>query len=192
VHINRLLGITCIAALVGCSDSTGPNNNGAGVGFNFTGSATGSGTFSASGTMASSSANLNNQSAAAAAQNADFDSFDVLGVKARGSSRYDLALVQTARLTPGTTDIDQNCDSSTTNCAGFGFLTNVNFTTQDFDLVCGLVDGSITVTEVTNDRVKGTFSGSGICIDQATNISTFTTTNGNFDTPIVADLPQAP
>jgi hypothetical protein len=183
-----------LALLAACpGDSTGPSENSGAFTFNFAGSAVGTGSFSVSGVMPASAAQLNNADAAAGAQNSSQASFDVLGVNALGGNQYDVAVLQTGRLTVGSTDIDvQNCNPQTEPCAEFAYFTNGNFTAHTFDQACVLASGTVTVTEVTTTRVHGTFAGSGVCSDQNQTITTITTTSGTFNVPLVAEIPASP
>jgi hypothetical protein len=193
VHIKRYLPLSLLAFLAACpGDSTSPGDSSA-FSFNYSGSGVGTGAFSASGVMPASASSLNNQDAAGAAQNPDFDSYEVLAVHARGSDAYDIAGIQTGRLTVGSTDLDAGCNPQTTNCAEIVFAKNGHFVSATLDQICVLATGTVTVTEVTATRLKGNFAGVGGCVDdQGQNPTTITVTSGSFDVAIASQIPELP
>ena len=191
MRIHRLLPLTLIAFLAACpGDSTSPGAT-ASLSFNYSGSAVGTGTFSATGSMPASASSLNNQDAAGSAQNPTYQSYDVVAAHARGADKYDIAAIQTGRLTVGSTDITDTCNPQTTNCAEVAFIQNGGFVSQTVDHVCALVSGTVTVSEVTATRLKGSFAGLGGCVDGAgQNPTSITVTSGTFDVAITSQIPH--
>jgi hypothetical protein len=193
VHIKRYLPLSLFVFFAACpGDSTSPGDSSS-FSFNYSGSGVGTGAFSASGTMPANASSLNNHDAAGAAQSADFDSYEVLAAHARGSGAYDIGGILTGRLTAGSTDLDASCDPQTTNCAEVLFIKNGSFTGVTLDQFCVLATGTVTVTEVTATRLKGTFGGIGGCVDdQGQNPTSITVTNGTFDVAIASQIPDLP
>ena len=85
----------------------------------------------------------------------------------------------------GTATIDfDNCSASV--CSTVFFLLGLNNgTTFTFLQDCYLQSGTITITEVTSTRIRGTFSGAGTCSSSTGTQTSFTVTNGTFDVAIV-------
>jgi hypothetical protein len=193
VQIKRVLIASAVVLSAACSDSTSPDSNAGALSFSFTGS--GGGTFNVSGVYPTAAAQLGNANAAAGTKDTQHGTFQVAGVRAQSGGQYDLALLQISRLTVGTATIDANaCDptdpATGSTCAGFIFITSLSNADSDFDLVCLLGTGTITLTSVTDTHIQGTFSGAGLCTDNTTNptFTPFDVTGGSFDVKLIAEL----
>jgi hypothetical protein len=193
VKIKQFLPLTLAVFLAACpGDSTSPGDT-ASFSFNYSGSGVGTGAFSASGTMPASASSLANHDAAGSARNPAHDSYDVVAVHARGSDKYDIAGIQTGRLTVGSTDLDAGCDPQTSNCAEVLFIKNGGFGAVTADQICALASGTVTISEVTATRLKGSFAGLGVCTDdQGQNPTSITVTSGSFDVAITSEIPHPP
>ena len=174
------------AVLIGalsCSDATGPDIRGT-VTFTYTGA--GGGTFSASGDAPALIAPPTGTSWAVGYVQAG-ESF-VGGSTPRSGGLVDLAIVRLERTTPGSESIDPTCNiDGSASCTGMVLFLNFNGNGDTGDFFCGLTSGTIVLTEVSSSRARGTFSGSGNCVDgTGGNPSVFTVSNGAFDVALVA------
>ena len=153
------------------------------------------GGFSASGGLPTSQTEQNTRAWAAAFRNTQSTSQEI-GVVAsspRANGRIDLAVVAFDRNSPGTSTIDvENCSANT--CPAVAFWYNLSESqTATGEVICGVESGTMTLATVTATRVTGSFSGTGTCtsLDNFTTTTTFTITNGVFDTPLLTDGPVA-
>jgi hypothetical protein len=99
-----------------------------------------------------------------------------MGFVRRSATRGDVGFVAVYSLTPGTHSI-------TSGDADFEFWVNTTATVSDYDRICWLEEGSVTVTSITTQRIQGTFSGQGVCFTNGDE-DPFTVSNGQFDTPV--------
>ena len=106
----------------------------------------------------------------------------------RSGGLVDLAILRLERTTPGSESIDPACNiDGSTSCTGMDFYLNFNGNGDTGDFFCSLTSGTIVLTEVTSSRAKGTFSGSGNCVDGTGGASEgFSVSNGAFDVALVA------
>jgi hypothetical protein len=102
------------------------------------------------------------------------------------NNRYDHTLLAIHGSAPGTYAINGDCGEE--DCTGvlvfFGMETGDD---ADFDRMCTLSSGSITVASASNGRARGSFSGEGTCIGFAGDemmLESFSVRNGQFDTPL--------
>ena len=112
----------------------------------------------------------------------------VLGASPKASSVWDQILLRVTRVTVGTTTIKTTCIPLTI-CGGTGIQfeldANHAYTTTVSAYVCGILDGSITITTISDRHVTGTFSGTGVC-NAGNNAQTpFSVANGAFDVGII-------
>ena len=90
---------------------------------------------------------------------------------------------------PGTYALDRNCNHDTPTSCALGMLAfDYNWNTSEHrpDPYYLLVSGTITVTSIDADHVRGTFQVGGV--RQAAGSATVSLTNGSFDVPIVRAL----
>ena len=172
-----LVSIVLLGALA-CSDSAGPGQGS--VAFTYTGA--GGGNFSASGDAAFTTGT---SWAAGFVQTGETH---VGASNPRSGGLVDLAILRLERTTPGSESIDPACNiDGSTSCTGMDFYLNFNGNGDTGDFFCGLTSGTIVLTEVTSSRAKGTFSGSGNCVDGTGGASEgFSVSNGAFDVALVA------
>ncbi len=85
-------------------------------------------------------------------------------------------LLTILRVTPGS-------ESPVTGCIVLCNMLNVTFDqgSPTNNVFCGVTSGTFTITEISASRVKGTFSGSGTCSQNAGPGTAFTVTDGTFD-----------
>ena len=172
-----LVSIVLLGALA-CSDSAGPGQGS--VSFTYTGA--GGGNFSASGDAAFTTGT---SWAAGFVQRGETH---VGASNPRSGGLVDLAILRLERTTPGSESIDPACNiDGSTSCTGMDFYLNFNGDGDTRDFGCALTSGTIVLTQVSSSRAKGTFSGSGICVDGTGGGSEgFSVSNGAFDVALVA------
>lgn len=100
----------------------------------------------------------------------------------RGGGRADWMTVPLPQLTRGSLPISSDC-TAVYECAqvgvGFGMT---NFHGQAAEHGCALVSGTMRPAEITDDRARGDFSGSGWCITADGEMEEgFRITGGTFD-----------
>jgi hypothetical protein len=183
VNSRRLLIVTSLSLLAGCgSDKAGGPTGLAGqLTFNYSGAL--SGTFNVTGQMPASQSQMETTSWATGeiiASGADAGTY-IIAATPRTASTHDFLYIQANRTNAGTATIDfDNCtvDPCSTVFVIFGFQ---NGTGTGYLQDCYLQTGTITITEVTSTRVKGTFSGAGLCFSSTGTQTAWTVTNGTFD-----------
>ena len=183
----RLLLAASLVLFAGCkSDSTGPGLSGT-MSFTFSGGI--SGTFSASGTLPATIPEQVASPWAAGELNPTDGGVYVEGLLPKTATTHDLALLFIHRTTVGTDNISASCSS---NCSMLGFLFGQprNFAGPPIQ-ACDIITGTITITEISSTRVKGTFSGTGTCIDAPVvgNTTSFVVSGGTFDVAFVSAVP---
>jgi hypothetical protein len=182
--MRRIIAVS-LAALIGCSDSTGPGDPGT-ITFTFAG-----GTFTVTGVApAAGSTPPENTSATAGSVDAVAGHTAILGLKALGNDHHDLLHIAIHRNTVGTSPVDAECDPSpeSSDCTGMIFAPSFDDETATYT-VCTLESGTFTITELSSGRIKGTFSGSGACVIYSGGeplYTLFTVTNGTFNVGRVA------
>jgi hypothetical protein len=191
--IRRLLPVVAVLMLAACGDDdpSGPGNVSGSMSFTFTGA--GGGTFTASGAAPAVAANVGNASFSAGFRDEGATQVGVMGVRARGAGRYDMMLLGISRLTVGSVSVEADCDPSAgDDCSGFAFFVNISEADEEFDFLCVATTGSLSITSISNTRAEGTFTGSGSCVNEAFQLSSFTVVSGEFDVALLAEsqLPQ--
>jgi hypothetical protein len=165
----RLPLLAAALLAVGCDsrDPVAPVGEGGTMSFAFSGSP--SGNFSATGPFTEESN--------AWARGRRFGThFDVFGLVRRSATRGDVGMVAVYSLSPGTYSI-ANGD------ADLEFWVNSTATVSDYDRICWLEEGSVTMTSITTQRVQGTFSGQGVCFTNGDE-TPFAVSNGQFNAPV--------
>ena len=172
-----LVSIVLLGALA-CSDSAGPGHGS--VAFTYTGA--GGGHYSASGDAAFTTGT---SWAAGFVQTGETH---VGASNPRSGVLMDLVILRAERTTPGSESIDPACNiDGSASCTGMDFYLNFNGDGDTRDFGCALTSGTIVLTEVTSIRAKGTFSGTGSCVDgTGGSPEGFSVSNGAFDVALVA------
>jgi hypothetical protein len=176
-----VIALVVLSAL-SCSDSSGPEIRGT-LAFTYTGA--GGGTYSASGDAPALPAPTGTSWAAGYVRaNESF----FAGSTPRSGVLIDLAMLRAERTTPGSENIDPACNiDGSTSCTGMDFYLNFNGDGDTGDFFCTLTSGTIVLTQVSSSRAKGTFSGSGSCVDGTGGGSeAFEVSNGAFDVALIA------
>jgi len=171
------VSIVLLGALA-CSDSAGPGHGS--LSFAYTGA--GGGNFSASGDAAFTTGT------SWAAGFLRTGETHVGAANPRSGVLIDLAILRLERTTPGSESIDPACNiDGSTACTGMDFYLNFNGDGDTRDFGCALTSGTIVLTEISSSRAKGTFSGTGMCVDGTGGASeAFSVSNGAFDVALVA------
>lgn len=187
VKTQRLLLVASLVLLAGCGSDKVTAVTGFNGALSFTYSSPGavSGTFNATGAFNP----VTMETAAWAAGERDEPNGELLVGSAvpRNSSSHDFVGMSTGRLTTGSSTISISC---TSNCAYVTFIFGNNNAGSGYLFACDLETGTVTVTEISSARAKGTFSGTGTCFASgASSGSTMTVTNGSFDVALITNVP---
>lgn len=180
--MKRVFLASVLLSLLAC-DSTEPSAAGS-MSFTYTGA--GGGTFSAAGNAPSFTAPSTSTSWAVGYT--DAGETYVAASKPRTGGLIDMAILRIQRTTAGSEPIDPTCDvDGVAACSGLMFALNFNGNGDSGDFFCFLSSGTVVVTEISESRIKGTFSGSGSCAAGAGGTpAAFTVTGGTFDVARVA------
>ena len=181
----RLLAAATLALFVGCKDSTAPANPEGSFSFTYSGGI--SGDFDVTGAMPSTPGAQETSSWAAGEVVAGGTNAGiyVVAMTPRTSTTHDFVVLIANRTNAGAATIDfDNCTAAVCSTVDFVFgIANGNGT--GFLQICYLQTGTITITEVTETHLRGTFSGAGTCTAPSQTETSLTVTNGTFDVPIV-------
>ena len=183
--VKGLLLLAAMVAVVSCSETSGPTNLGT-ITFTFTGA--GGGTFTASGPSIplEGSAPTTSSWTVGVVDEAQGQTVVVASVPA-ASGLVDFVAISLDRATTGAEPLDAACNIDGDVCTGMVFFRNFNPDGDAMDIGCGLTTGSVVIAEITSSRLKGTFSGSGECVEfDGFTTTPFTVTNGSFDVARVA------
>jgi hypothetical protein len=186
-----LFAVTFAAA---CSDKdpAGPEASfpSGSVSFSYSLDEVSAGTFSASGALRQRSANEIDHATFAAAALSGRE-LGVMAFKAGANNRGDMFILAASNVTgPRTIQINDEClDGTNSACAGVVLLTNTSLANGDdeYDHMCFLASGSITISSIANKRAQGTFSGEGVCLNSE-DVIEFTVSGGTFDAPVIDGL----
>lgn len=185
IHRIRILfpSLALLAACGGDGPTTVTAFDGA-LSFTYTGG--NAGTFSASGSLPTSASGQATASWAAAQASATSE-MAVVAFTPRNATTHDEVGIFIQRNTVGTETVNSSCSF---NCNGLDIVIGVANGGSTFTATCFLTAGSIAITEKSATRMKGTFSGTGMCMTSAgASQGAWTVTNGTFDVPILDDVP---
>jgi hypothetical protein len=173
-----------LSLLAGCGGDKASGPTGLAGALSFTYSGALSGTFNVTGQMPAGQSQMETTSWATGeiiASGTDAGTYVIAATPRTAGSTHDFLYIQADRTNTGTSTIDfDNCTANvcSTVFVIFGFQ---NGTGTGYLQDCYLQTGTITITEVTATRVKGTFSGTGLCFSQIGAQTSWTVTNGTFD-----------
>lgn len=182
-------------AACGSDKTTGVNGAVSGsVSFNYSGGG-GAGSYSATGSIASnaSSQTANTTQWAAAYKDNTDGSVNIGANKPHTSTASDFFAIVIAGQAVGNYTINPDCSpTSTTACTDVVLILDSNNSTSDFGYVCVLASGTVNITSISGTNVQGTFSGTGSCVLGTSPFTetTWTVTNGSFNTPLLATPPS--
>jgi hypothetical protein len=181
----RLVIGASLVLLAGCKDSNSPTGFQGTVSFSYSGAI--SGNFSATGAMPASQSQWETSSWAAGEVSTTDGVTYVVSVSPRSATTNDFAFFYAERITTGSSDFSVNCS---TNCAYGTFEFGVqNVTGNSWLQSCTMVSGTVTITEVSSTRIKGTFSGTAECFAPGSSVpQSLTIANGSFDVARMSDL----
>jgi hypothetical protein len=189
MKLRALVALSAIA-LAGCGDSTEPDAST--LSFTYTGAGSASATnFSVSGIIPPNLSQMNSLGTtawAAGGVEPTFNYSSIFGVSPVNSTTWDITGIGVTRKTVGTSPIDPNCDSEATDCTGVFLFLGFETDGDNFEWICGLTSGSVTITSISDTRMAGTFSGSGVCTDVNFVDTPFAITNGKFDVLLSSQL----
>ena len=183
MRFKPLVLVASLALLPSCKDSTGPSGLNGTLTFAYSGAMTGN--FSASGQF--NPVNMETEAWAAGERDDATGELFVGAAVPRNASSHDILGMAIERLTTGSADINANC---TSNCAFVAIIFGNNNTGSGFLLACDIETGTVTITEISTTRARGTFSGTGTCAPPAgTPAQAFTVANGTFDVALISSVP---
>lgn len=162
----------------GCSDS-GPTFFGGSLSFSYSGVV--NGTFDAEGSALD--ADDPTKSWALGVRDDAQQAVGIVASMPQPGNLHDFVALTIPRVTSGSATVDVNCTASVCASALFGFRTDESNESQ---FLCGLESGTLTITAISASRATGTFSGSGTCLDNAQNETSFSVTAGTFDVSLVS------
>jgi hypothetical protein len=144
------------------------------------------GTFSAEGSALDAANGENVPWAVGGRNNAEANVTIAASMPTTGAMHH-IATLQIPRLTSGSSTVNVNCTPQSTCALGlFGFNVDES---EDPQFLCGLESGTIILTSISEGRATGTFSGSGTCVDDALNETTFAVSGGQFDVALLSFEP---
>lgn len=183
MKLTRVLLATAFAGLASCSDSNTPNGAASGtVSFTFTGG--GGGSYNVTGAIPVNQASLYTTAWAAGERIDANGTVEVLSIRPQTSGTFDEVYIGIPRTTAGNSTIDVNCSAAA--CAEVLFLIGTNVSGTQFQFLCTLEAGTVTIASISSSRVSGSFGGTGTC-DNGTSLQAFTVTGGSFDVPLLSD-----
>lgn len=185
MRLTRVLLATTFAGLASCSDSSSPNGAASGtVAFTFTGG--GGGSYNVTGAIPVNQASLYTTAWAAGERIDANGTVEVLSIRPQTASTFDEVYIGIPRTTAGNSAIDVNCTAAA--CTEVLFLIGTNASGSQFQFLCTLESGTVTITSISSTRAAGTFGGTGSC-SSSSGTQAFTVTGGSFDVPLVSDTP---
>lgn len=180
----RYLVIPAALALLvtGCDkDSTGGTGGivtSGKVSFSYSGDL--SGAFSAEGAVP-----MQNQTEATwamALRDTEFDELAVWANRTRAGGKFDQVIVTVPNSGTGQFVVGELGENDAFVQLHIG-ITGTNVPTAE--AMCDVIDGVVTVASVSDDRVRGSFSGTASCVDGELNeIGEIQIASGQFDTPV--------
>jgi hypothetical protein len=189
LRLRAFVALSAIA-LAACGDSNSPDAST--LSFTYTGAGAASATnFSVSGVIPANLSGMNSLGTspwAAGGVEPTFNYSTIFGVSPINSTTWDVAGIGVTRKTVGTSPIDPDCDAEATDCTGVFLFLGFQPNGDDFDLICGLTSGSVTIASISDTRIAGTFSGTGVCTDVNFVDTPFAITNGQFDVLLSSQL----
>lgn len=181
----RLAAAALLLTLAACDgDPSGPGDSQSTVSITYAGTGI-SGRYAATGEPSAALPPLR-QDYAQGRRYASKGGIEVHSNATRSATMTDFSTIDIPRLTVGTSTIDPNCDDDW--CASVSLAVEVGTTgVSQARQSCFLRQGSVTVTAVSDTRVRGTFSGTGHCLSASgtDDIEDFTITSGSFDVALV-------
>lgn len=184
-----LLIFAACAPLAGCSDRS-PTEPVPVTTLGFTYSGERSGSYQVQGDVPLNAEGRPSHGTWAAALQVPGSDLSITAARAATAPLADVFLLALHNITaPGTYSLDRGCNRETPmSCAAGMFAFNYNWDASDQlpDPYYLLVSGTITVTAMDADRVRGTFQVGGVRLPSGS--ATISLVNGSFEVPIVRAL----
>jgi hypothetical protein len=185
----RLRAVPLLALITACAESTAPSDPGGPgtVTFTYDGALISGGTFTATGPLrATDPAERQQQMTWTTARRVVGHGAISIEAQLVTDNEKHYALIYTYPDPSGSSRINLDCGTGPINC------THVVWSVDDRKLNvmlqnCGLGSGTVTITQLTATRVRGTFSGTGMCFRPTQ--GSFTVSSGEFDVPRSPDTP---
>lgn len=184
--IRRLFLAGAIACTTASCEDGGPLNLNGSIAFSHSGAVSGS--FDATGRVPF--LDVNSNAWAAGSRDDQNGLVAAVGLVPRASDRFDMVALSIPRLTPGSSTITANCTGQ--QCAVASVDFSLSDSDADFSHICLLTSGTIAISSISDNRVSGSFSGSGVCTNASNQTQSFTVSGGTFDVPILGILPVGP
>lgn len=188
-HTARLLILAGCVLVAGCSDRS-PTEPVPVTALGFTYSGDRSGSYQVQGDVPLTAEERPRYGTWAAALQVPGSDLSITAARAGTEPLADVFLIALHNITaPGTYSLDQGCNHQTpTSCAVGMFAFNYNWNTSDQlpDPYYLLTSGTITITAMDADRVRGTFQLGGVRYPSGS--ATISLSNGSFEVPIVRAL----
>lgn len=179
--------------LAGCGDDGNPAGPGAEGSLSFTYSGDISGTFAVSGGKGREGERYPRNEFAAASRSRSGGFVRIDGVRPTQHPKLDFVGMSLLGVTGPKTITVCAIAAVAPDCADVQFTLGENVTSSglDPDHVYVFTSGSVTVSEITAERVRGTFQGTGASIEPMGQVNfarTIAVTNGQFDVPVVREF----
>jgi hypothetical protein len=181
-----LVRLALVVAVAGCGGDDDPLNLNGSLSFDHSGGIAGA--FNAAGRLPLSP-DFSGSPWAVGSRDSQEGVVLVTALVPRAAARYDMVFVIIPRLTAGSVNI-----LDVTGCgAGACAIVSVEFGASENDAnvtqSCFLLSGTVALTSISQNRARGTFSGSGECTSATGTVTAFTVGNGSFDVPLLGDVP---
>ena len=177
-----------LAALAACDSSTEPGSGPSRIQFTYVGTGTGGtiqGTYNAEGDFVLGRPQLE-QTFAIGHRYADDGAMGIISNVARSATLPDYMSLTIPRLTVGSAAIDPDC--ATDFCAGiFLGLELPAAEGSQAEYSCSLQAGTLRITAISETRMRGDFSGTGVCLGApgTEDLEEFRITGGTFDVKVI-------
>jgi hypothetical protein len=189
VQLRRLVIASSLALFAACkSDSNAPTGLNGTVSFSYTAGGASS-TFNVTGAVPTG--NVMTTTWTVGAISASEGGTFIEAATPASASTHNFAFIFLPRTTAGSSTIDDpaNCSPGALCAEVFLELGAPNAGLELPAQTCLLEVGTITITEITSTRIRGTFTGTGTCTSSANVNSSFTVTNGTFDVALAGNVP---
>jgi hypothetical protein len=185
----RIAAALLLAALAACSDSTGPGGQADASRIDITYSGSGpdgvlQGTYAAQGDPRLGSDPIG-QTYAVGQRAVELGVIEVVSGRRHGNE-VDVAFVTIPLLQVGTVQIDRDCDADA--CAAVLLALDMGLAQgSQARYSCVLHTGTVRITALTDERVRGDFTGTGACFgrEEGEQIEDFSISAGTFDVKLM-------
>jgi hypothetical protein len=166
--------------------------------FDFTGAgASGSTSFNATGIVSSVDPEWGTTPLAVATVSSLGNTVTIVAGTPKSGTKWDQVFLKVKRVAAGVAPIDTTC-FGISSCGGttiqIEFSADHAISLEMTPYTCALTRGTVSIVTITERRISGTFSGTGLCTTPANATSPFTVTNGSFDVGVAIpgkSLPKA-